>query len=112
MIDYNNSTQVNALTREIFSSEELPYHQPPAQYTKEKFGVKYLYHQSGVQLSLPSEREEQEEEDTIDDGIRDECMHLPFSQDDGGEFSENVSTFAPVHEESEEDEEVYMLDVA
>jgi len=39
-------------------------------------------------------------------------MHLPISQDAGGEFSENVCTFAPVHEESEEDEEVYMLDIA
>lgn len=97
----------------MFSRDELPYHQPPAQYTGEKFGVEYLCHQSGVQLSLPSKQDEQEEEDTIDEGIGDECMYLSSSQDTGDEFSEDVSTFAPVYEEtvyeeSEEDEEVYL----
>ena len=97
---------MNALTREIFSHDELPYHQPPAQYTGEKFGVEYLYNQSGVQLSLPSKQDEQEEEDAIDEGIGDECMYLPSSEHAGDEFSEDASTFAPVHEDIEEDEEV------
>ena len=97
------------LTREMFSHDALPYHQPPAQYTGEKFGVEYLYQQSGVQLSLPSKQDEQEEEDMIDEGIGDECMYLPPSQDSSrDEFSEDVSTFAPVYEESKEDKEVHM----
>ena len=94
-------------TRGILSYA-LPCHQPPVQYTGEKFGVECLYHQSGVQLSLPSKQDEQEEEDIIDKGIGDECMYLPSSQDSRDEFPEDVSTFASVCEESDEDEEVHL----
>lgn len=107
-MDHINS-KVNALTREIFSHDALPYHQPPVEYTGEKFGVEYLYHQSGIQLSLPSKQDEQEEDDMIDEGIGDECMYLPTSQDAGNGFSEDVSTFAPVYAESEDDEEVCQM---
>ena len=97
---------MNVLTREVFFHDALPFYQPPVQYTGEKFGVEYLYHQSGVQLSLPSKQDEQEEEDITDEGIGDECMYLPSSQDRRDEFSEDVSTFASVCEESDEDKEV------
>ena len=97
---------MNALTQELFGHDELPHHQPPVQYTGEKFGVEYLYEQSGLQLSLPSKQEEeQEEEDTVDEGIEDERMYLFSSQSVGDEFSEDVSTFAPIYEETEEDED-------
>ena len=97
---------VDVLTQEAFFHNALLCHQPPVQYTGEKFWVEYLYHQSGVQLSLPSKQDEQEEEDIIDEGIGDECMYLPSSQDSRDEFSEDVSTFASVCEESDEDKEV------
>ena len=97
---------MNVLTREVFFHDALPCHQPPVQHTGEKFGVEYLYHQSGVQLSLPRKQDEQEEEDIIDESIGDGCMYLPSSQDSKDEFSEDVSTFASVCEESDEDEEV------
>ena len=60
---------MNVLTREVFFHDTLPCHQPPVQYTGEKFWLEYLCHQSGVELFLPSEQDEQEEEDIIDEGI-------------------------------------------
>ena len=101
MMDHINLfLQVNALIQEIFSRDELPHHQPLVQYTGEKFGVEYLYHH---QSSLPS-KQEQVKEDTIDEGIWDECMYLLSFQGVGDELSEDVSTFALIYEESEDKE--------
>lgn len=54
----------------------LPYHQPPAKYTGELFGIQYLYQQSLPQFS-PKDGEEDEDEDDVDEGLGDEGLIFP-----------------------------------
>ena len=77
----------------------MPYHQAPAEYTGEQFGVQYLYKQS---LPINCDDVAIDEEDEVDEGLGDESLIFPPLS-----ISEDFSTFSSVVENTE----VYFTDV-
>ena len=76
----------------LFQKNILPYHHPPAPYTRELFGVEYLLKQSGGEpLPLLNEADEAERDD--------QTAEAQFDDDEGMDVSavpslESLATFA------------------
>ena len=73
----------------------MPYHQAPAKYTGELFGVKYLN-----QEPLSNEDEDEDSKVEVDEGLGDESCIFPS-------ISEALSTFDSPDAEADQHNEVH-----
>ena len=86
---------MNSLSEKLFNKKVLPYHQAPARYSGELFGIQYLYNQSSPEFS-PECDEGDEDDDDIDEGLGDDSNIFPPLS-----ISEDLATFTSLAEDNE-----------
>ena len=93
--------KISSVSEQLYGEKFLPYHQSPARYTGELFGMQYLYQQNNPEIPHTDElcSIEGEDEDEIDEGLGDKTLIFPPLF-----ISEDISTFCSPMEEGEHNE--------
>ena len=100
--DVRLKSKVIDLSQMIHGKAVFPVHVPPSSYTRELFGVEYLYEQTGLQLCAS----EKELNRKIDEGFEDDDEEVPVSASLLLEDPEMASVAPPEHSDDEAEEEV------
>lgn len=92
----SHNAQINSLSQAVHGTTAFPLFQAPGAYTKEAFGVEYLYAQSG--FTFP---DDEELDKNIDEGF---CEELESSEQVTGHPEEWATIASPADLESDDDE--------